>query len=229
MVHVVWGIIIASGKEEQLMATGVDVAFLNLAGRPLLSHALEEFERCPDIDGIVVVAPKDRVGEVLTMAKLMGYMKLRKIAAGTVARISSLRMGLNTLDEEVSMVVVHEVSRPCVKRGLISECIKAAKRYGSGVAASRILDPVKIVPKGNTVTATLEPNTAWTAQTPQAYKLDVLEKALAAAAKKKVALQDESAALELIKHEVHLVPCPPSNIRIANPEDLTLAEALKRL
>lgn len=228
MVHVVWGIIIASGKEEQL-TSGVDVAFLNLAGRPLLSHALEEFERCPDVDGVVVVAPKERVGEVLTMAKLMGYLKLRKIAAGTLQRVSSLRMGLNALDEDVSMVVVHEVSRPCVKRGLIGECVKAAKRYGSGIAASKILDPVKIVPKGNTVTATLEQNTAWAAQTPQAYKLDVLEKALAAAAKKKVVLQDESAALELIKHEVHLVPCPPSNIRIATAEDLTLAEALKRL
>ena len=96
-----------------------------------------------------------------------------------------------------------------------------------------IAQPVTISPAQSsrtpTLTATLEPNTAWTAQTPQAYKLDVLEKALAAAAKKKAPLQDESAALELIKHEVHLVPCPPSNIRIANPEDLTLAEALKRL
>ncbi len=227
MVHIAWGIVLASAREEQISADS-DMAFLNLGGKPVLSYSLKAFEECPEIEGVAVVIRKERMAEVQRMVKLLGFGKVRRIVAGTAQRASSLRAGLGSLDEDVSVVVIHDVSRPCVAAPLITETVKSAKRYGCGIAAVRLDDAVKTVQKGQTVSKTLDARTAWVAQTPQAFKLDLLTKALDSAAKKKIALQDESLAVELIKKEVHLVPSSVLNLRINSVEELALAEGIVR-
>ena len=228
MVHVAWGLILASCKDEQISSDS-DMAFLNLGGKPVLSYSLQAFEDCPEIDGVAVVVRRDRMADVQRMVQLLGFKKVRKIVAGTTQRLTSVRAGINALEDEVSILVVHDVSRPCVKSEVITETVKSAKRYGCGVAAVRLEDSVKVVSKGQTVSKTLDPGTVWSAQTPQAFKLDILVKALDSAAKKKVALPDEAAALERMKKEVHLVPSSVLNFRITSPEELALAEAMLRL
>jgi len=228
MVHIAWGIIVACGRDEQL-SSEVDTAFLHLGGKPMLSYSVDAFEGCPEIDGIAIVAAKDRLAEIQHMVQLFGYSKVRRIAAGTRQRTTSVRTGLDVIDEDVSIVVIHEASRPCVSSDLIAETVKAAKRYGSGVAAAKIPDSVKLVEKGQKVSKSVAANVAWAAQTPQAFKRDILEKALKAAAKRKGSLQDEAEAIERTKNAVHIVPSTSSNLKIFTAEDLALAEALVRI
>jgi 2-C-methyl-D-erythritol 4-phosphate cytidylyltransferase len=125
--------------------------------------------------------------------------------------------------------VVHEASRPCVSIDLITETVKAAKRYGCGIAAARVSDTVKLVEKGQKVSKTMPANVAWAAQTPQAFKRDILDKALKSAVKRKAAFQDESEMMERTTTDVHVVPSTTSNLKIASADDLALAEALVRL
>ena len=127
------------------------------------------------------------------------------------------------------MVTVHEVSRPCVSHQLISDVVKAAKRYGSGIAAAKVADPIKEVEKGQKVTKDLDRSKLWATQTPQAFKREVLEKALAAAAKRKRAPDDEAGAVFAAKKEVHLVPSNSSNIKVQTMDDLLLASSLLRV
>ena len=78
MVHVVWGLILACGKSEQLATNGIDTAFLTIGGKPILYHSLMAMEECPEIDGIAVVVPKERLSDVQQMAQLFGFSKLRQ-------------------------------------------------------------------------------------------------------------------------------------------------------
>lgn len=228
MAHTVWGLILACGKEEEL-SQNVDTAFLSLGDNPLIVNSIQEFEGCDEIDGIAVVCRKERMQEVKRLVELFGFSKVRRIAAGTTQRLSSVKAGLQCFDENVSICVIHEGSRPFVKRELIGETVKAAKRYGCGIAATRPVDVIKTSPKGHKISKTLDPNTVWIAQTPQAFKIDVLLKAIESAAKKKATLYDEATAMELFRKDVHVVASTVENFKVNSPESLKLAHAMQKM
>lgn len=225
MIYVCWGIVLACGKDEQFTPE-TTTPFINLSGKPILAHVLTAFEQCGDISGVVVVTDKTRINSVLGMAQMFGLSKVKKVVTGFSSRQLSVQAGLKALDEEVSLVVTQEGSRPFVKAELISEVVKIAKRYGSGVAALTLKDAVKQTRKGLTVAKSMGGAAFWISQSPQAFRRDLLEKGLNAAAKKKTELDDEASALDLIKAEVRLVESSPANLRIRSPADFTLAMAL---
>ena len=55
-----YGIIVAAGKSQR-MGPKVDKAFLSFGSKPVLAYSLLAFEKCPDIDGIILVVRKDRL------------------------------------------------------------------------------------------------------------------------------------------------------------------------
>ncbi len=228
MVHVTWGVIIACGKTEELVG-GADIAFLTPGENPLLSYSLTAYEKCPEIDGIVVVANKEKLEMVANMVHLFGCDKVRRVVAGTTQRYGSLLNGLKVLDESVSLVSVHEVSRPCVTSELIGETVKAAKRYGSGVAAVRVEDAIKETDKGQKCSKALDHTKLWAAQTPQTFKLELLEAALEKSQKGKLNPADDAEAVLSLQQEIHLVPASSNNMKIRTPDDLVVASALLRV
>lgn len=228
MVHVTWGIVIACGKDEQI-APEVDTPFLNLGSKPVLTYSLGIYEQCQDVSGVVVVVNKDRIESVLGMAQMFGFSKVQKIVAGGSSRQTSVTNGLKALEEEVSIVSIHDSSRPCITTGLLSETIKVAKRYGSGVAATELDDAIKDVEKGLSVKKTVSGGALWLAQSPQTFRRDLLQKGYATAGKKKVSVQDDSAAVELVGGEVRLVPVGFVNIKVKTANDFNLAMSLLKL
>ncbi|MBU1692788.1 MAG: 2-C-methyl-D-erythritol 4-phosphate cytidylyltransferase [Verrucomicrobia bacterium] len=225
MIYMCWGIILACGKDEQFTSE-TTTPFINLAGKPILTHVLTTFEHCSDIVGVLVVTDKTRLESVMGMAQMFGLSKVKKVIAGYSTRQLSVQAALKALDEEANLVVVQEGSRPFVKAELISEVIKVAKRYGSGVAALPVLDAVKETRKGLTVAKSVTGGAFWIAHSPQAFRRDLLDKGLKAASRKKVELADESSALNLINAEVRLVESSPLNMRIRSSADFELAMAL---
>jgi len=223
-----YGVIVAAGKSER-MGPNVDKAFLSLGTRPVLAYSVQAFEKCHDIDGIVLVVRRDRLEATHGMVQMLGFAKVRKIVAGGARRQDSVANGLEPLNDEVKIVAVHDGARPCVTADLIAETVKAAKRYGSGVAAAKLTDTVKYVENGLTVTKTLDRSKLWAVQTPQTFRLDLLRKALAAVVRKRVTVTDEAAAVEMLGEEVRLVPVAQPNIKVTTPDDLALATILLRL
>lgn len=227
MIHNTWGIVVACGKSEQI-AAAADVAFLNLGKHPVLYNSLEAFERCPDIDSVMVLAARERLESIASMVRLFGCSKVRKLVAGTLQRFSTLSAGLKALDDEVTIVCIHEVSRPCVQPDLISETVKAAKRYGSGVAAVRMDETFLESGKGQKASKVAGRGTFWQVQTPQSYKRELLEEALQVAQKKK-GIEDEASAVCAHAGEVHMVPSTTGNIRVSSLHELTLAASLLKI
>lgn len=219
-----WGVIIASGKGEKFTAE-VDTAFLSIGSKPVLTYTLAAFEQCPDVENLVLVVPKERLESVRVMVQMFGCYKVKKIVAGTTQRQTSVLNGLKALDDDdVGVVTIHDASRPCLTSAQISETVKAAKRYGSGVLATRIHDSVKEVDKGTSVSATLDCNKLWAVHTPQSFKYETILKGITAAQKRKVALNDDSEAMSLIRQDVHLIESDKPIVKISGPIDINLAE-----
>ena len=228
MVHITWGIIIACGKSEQL-AAGADIAFLSPGDNPALSYSLTAFERCPEIDGVVIVVEKEKLDMVTNMVRLYGCTKVRRVVGGTSQRFGSLQNGLKALDHAVTLVTIHDVSRPCVSSELISETVRAAKRYGSGVAAVRVEDAIKEVDKGQKVSKSHDKSKLWVTQTPQTFKRDLIQKGLESAHKDKQILDDDSQALSLMHVDIHLVPSTTTNMKIRTADDMVVVASLLKV
>lgn len=223
-----FGVVVAAGKSER-MGPEVDKAFLSLGTKPVLAYSLIAFEKCPDIEGVILVVRKDRVDSARAMAQLFGCYKVRKVLAGGATRQLSVKVGLAQLNHEVDIVAVHDGARPCITPAVISETIQSARKFGSGVAAVKITDTVKEVKKGLIVSKTIDRTMLWAVQTPQTFKLDLLRKAFDVVQKKRLTVTDEASAVELVSRDVRLVPAALSNIKITVPDDLTLAAAVLRL
>ncbi len=220
-----FGVIVAAGKSER-MGEGIDKAFLNLGAKPVLAWSLLAFERCPDIEGVILVVRKDRLEAARGLVRIFGCTKVRDIVAGGAARQDSVMAGLAELPENASLVAVHDGARPCVTPELISETLKSAKRYGSGVAAIKVTDTLKEISRGMVVARTVDRSRLWAVQTPQSFQTRLLRAAYERVCEQKATVTDEASAVELLGKPVHLVSSAPSNLKITTTDDLVVAEAL---
>lgn len=224
-----YGIIVAAGKSER-MGPEVDKAFLSLGTKPVLAYSLAAFEKCHDIDAIILVVRKDRVDAARGLIQIYSCSKVKKIVAGGAQRQQSVLNGIEALNsDDVKIVAIHDGARPCITPELISATIASAKANGSGVAAIKVTDTIKSADAHMNVEKTIDRTRLWAVQTPQTFKLDVLMKAFDAVKKKKAVVTDEASAVELICGKVKLVPSAQSNIKITTPEDLTTAAAFLKI
>lgn len=216
-------IIIACGKEEEI-APGTDTAFLTLGSRPVLAHSLGVFQESASIDSIIVAIGKERVDSTVQVIKRFGCTKVVGIVVGGVNRLSTLRTVISKMPEPATTLVIHEASRPFISPESVGEVVKASKRYGCAIAAHRLPDSIKVAVKGLKPEQTLDRNSAWSAQTPQAFKHDVLEKIIDPK-NKNVKLIDDESEFVLKPSEVHMVEVGERNMKIRNSGDLAIATA----
>ena len=218
----VTAIVVAAGKSER-MGTGTDKAFLNLGPKPVLAWSLLAFERCTDVDQIVVVVRKDQIVATKALVRMFGISKIRTVVAGGQKRQDSVMNGLKEVDSDTRIVVIHDGARPCVKPETIAETVKVAKRTGAAVIGCHIWDTVKYVEKGTTVSRTEDRSKLWAVQTPQAFSASVIRRAYAEVAKKNVDVTDDASAVELIGEPVKIVESNVPNLKITTVEDLRVA------
>lgn len=215
----VWAIVLACGKDQEI-STGVDVSFLALGRRPVLAYSLYTLEKNEQVDFILVVLKKERIDIALQMIRTFGMRKVKNIVAGSGQRISCLKKAFDQLPDSATTILIHDAARPFVEDSVITETVKAGKRYGAAVAALRSPDAIKYAEKGQKVTKTLDRSTIWIAQSPQAFKRDVFVKMLKSGGK---LVDDESGLLEKSRQETHLVVSSAANIKIRTTKDLEAA------
>lgn len=215
-------IILAAGKSQR-MGTGIDKAFLSLVNKPVLAWSLIAFERCPEIDRIILVVRKDQIVASKAVVKMFGISKIQAIVAGGNKRQESVKAGLEACDIATRRVVVHDGARPCVTSEAVSEIVKAVKKSPAVAFARKIIDTVKRVDRGTVVSETVDREKLWAVQTPQAFQYKVLVKAYSELGKTTVT--DDCQAVEKTGESVKLIECNAPNFKITVPEDLQLVAA----
>lgn len=219
--------LIPAAGRGQRMGLDIEKQFLQLAGKPLLAYTLAQFEASPAIDRIVVIVPRGR--ETFCDREIVGPEGLRKVShivAGADTRHLSVVAGFRCLDEDVDVVVIHDGARPFVTPSLIRMAIEAAVRDGSAVAAVPESDTLKCVSDEGTVIETVDRRNLWRAQTPQAFRRSILQRALAHAAQHNLDATDEASLVESLSWPVRIFLGSMRNFKITSPDDLALAELL---
>jgi 2-C-methyl-D-erythritol 4-phosphate cytidylyltransferase len=218
--------IIPAAGVGRRMGGAVEKQFLQLRGIPILAHTLKVFDQSPEVDGIVlVVAPQQR--QILDTEVIGPHPcgKLLEIIEGGPERQDSVANGLRAIPPECDLVVVHDGVRPLVSVDLLALVLEKARRHGAAIAAVPASDTVKQA-EDQKVVATLERETIWLAQTPQAFHVNLLRRAYEKAASDRIVLTDDAALVERIGVTVHLVRSSAENIKVTTPSDLVVAEAI---
>ena len=220
--------IVAAGGRGARVGGDVPKQFRRIGARTVLEHAVLPFARSGRVTEVVVVLPPDPPGEVA--AALRALDPALRIAAGGARRQDSVAAGLAQVSAGADIVLVHDGARPFCSGGLIARTVDAAAAWGAAVPALEASDTVKGVRRDGEalfVRATLPRDRVRLAQTPQAFRREVLAAAVALGQAGADAT-DEAALAERAGHPVRIVAGDPGNIKITTPEDLTRAAARAR-
>lgn len=204
------------------MGASTPKQLLEVGGRTILQRTVEAFARHPRITDVIVALP---AGVSAAPPDWLRQCGNARVVEGGARRQDSVAAAFDAVAPGSEVVVVHDAARPFVSADLISRCIDAAAAHGGAIAAVPVSDTVKQVTMegGQRVVAgTIPRESIYLAQTPQAFRRDVLARAVALG-RGGAGATDEAALAELAGHPVQIVEGDADNVKITTPADLERA------
>jgi 2-C-methyl-D-erythritol 4-phosphate cytidylyltransferase/2-C-methyl-D-erythritol 2,4-cyclodiphosphate synthase len=217
--------IIAAGGAGLRLGAGVPKQLLEVGGLSILQRSVEAFAGHPEVDDVIVALPAElAAAPPLSLGDGLGF----RAVAGGARRQDSVARAFRAIERRTDVVLIHDAARPFITDDLISGVILAAAEHGAAIVAQPVSDTVKRVRRDGAALAVVETiprESVFLAQTPQAFRVDVLEAAIALG-ESGVEATDEAALAERAGHTVYVVEGTPRNLKITTTDDL--AEARRR-
>lgn len=217
------GVVIPAAGVGRRMG-GAGKALLELAGRPLLAHALQPF-----LDDERVVAIRVAMDPLIAAAPPGWLTEMDDriaVVAGGSERGESVSLAVDALPADIDVIVVHDAARPLVSSTLVALCIDEAARGRSVVVGVPLTDTVHETSDDGRIVRTPARDRLWQAQTPQAFPAAVLRDSYRQAAQADVVETDDAALVARFAGPVHVIEGERSNIKITVSSDMVVAEAL---
>lgn len=217
--------IIAAGGRGARLGADRPKQFLDLDGATILDRSMRAFVEHAAIDEVVLALPAEHVAEA-RVRYASGAGKRVTCVPGGSRRQDSVAAAFAAADPSADIVVIHDAARPFVSDALIARTVEAARRHGAAIAALPARDTVKQAAGRSgdptrAIAATLPREDIYLAQTPQAFRRDVLARALDLG--REIEATDEAMLAERSGAEVHLVEGDPANVKITTMDDLERA------
>lgn len=225
--------IILAGGSGQRLDNSYPKQFYKIAGKKVIEHTLDVFEKNPQIDEIAVVSNPSYVREIENIVLNNNYTKLKKILKGGKERYLSSLSAINAYDtgEEVNLIF-HDAVRPLVNDRIISDCIKALSTYNAVDVAVKTSDTIIQVDEDELIESIPDRNWLRNGQTPQAFKISTIKEAY------QIALQDPNLKTTddcgvvrkyLPEEKIYVVKGEQFNMKLTYKEDIFLLEKLFQL
>ena len=214
-------IVVAAGKGQRFGAP--DKVLAEIDGRPALFFLFDTVRGLAAFDAVVIVASehcRERIAGSVPDPRW-------RVVLGGARRQDSVAAGLTEVGD-AEIVVVHDGARPFAGAALFTAAIQAITGGAdAAIAAVPLTDTLKRVSAGRVV-GTLDRTAYALAQTPQAFRRSALVAALATAAERGSTVTDEASLIEELGGTVVVIPSETSNLKLTNPGDLVMAEAIAR-
>ena len=223
-------VILAGGTGSRL---GGDVPkqFVKVAGRAVIAHTIDAFEKNLNINEIAVVIHPQYIGEMETLVQTNTWRKVKKILTGGRERSHSSIAAINAYDGLPDCnLIFHDAVRPLVSQRIINDVANALKRYSVVNTAVPVTDSIIEVDESGEFEITACPRRRLRqVQTPQGFRRSVIAEAY------KTALQDPNfaatddcgVALQYLPREkVYVVQGEAVNIKLTYREDVLWFEQM---
>jgi 2-C-methyl-D-erythritol 4-phosphate cytidylyltransferase/2-C-methyl-D-erythritol 2,4-cyclodiphosphate synthase len=218
-------VIIAAGGRGRRLGSAVPKQLLSVGGRPVLERTVEAFLTSPLVERVVVALPPDLLE---SPPAYLQHPRIDRVAGGE-RRQDSVANALDALPAGTDVVLVHDAARPFVDHAMIEASAGAAWESGAAVVALPARDTVKRSATREAgyavIDETIPRESIYLAQTPQAFRVEVLREAVALG-RSGIEVTDEAALAELAGCHVRIVEGNARNMKITTPDDMVMAEAL---
>jgi 2-C-methyl-D-erythritol 4-phosphate cytidylyltransferase/2-C-methyl-D-erythritol 2,4-cyclodiphosphate synthase len=219
--------IIAAGGRGSRLGADRPKQFLEIGGRSILEMSIAALAASDRVREIVVALPADHLDATAKALKGSIATPLQFVAGGE-RRQDSVANAFAKTSKDADVILIHDAARPFVTQDVIGRAIDGAQAHGAAIAAIGVRDTVKQTGAAGAdgarlVRGTIPRDTVYLAQTPQAFRRDILARALGEGAQ--VDATDEAMLVERLGLPVHVVEGDPGNIKITTPEDLESATA----
>lgn len=216
-------IIVAAGRGLRAGAGGPK-QYRTIGGRSVISRAMEPFCSHPQVFAVQPITNPD---DIAMFNEAVRDLRYHAPANGGATRQASVHAGLEALaDHAPDIVLIHDAARPFVTSALIARAIAAAQITGAAVPAAPVTDTIKQVNDAGHVEATPERAKLRIAQTPQAFRFDVILEAHRRAAREgRDDFTDDAALAEWAGLTVATFEGDLANMKLTTPEDFMREEA----
>jgi len=216
-------ILVAAGRGLRAGAGGPK-QYRMIGGQTVIYRAMEAFCRNPDVAAVQPVLHPDDIAMFNTACTGLRH---EPPTPGGATRQASVHAGLEALArQKPDIVLIHDAARPFVSPAVISRAIEAAMKTGAAIPTIAVNDTIKLIDGSGHVEATPERARLRIAQTPQAFKYDVILEAHRRAAREgRSDFTDDAALSEWVGLTVATFEGDGTNMKLTTPEDFVREEA----
>ncbi len=214
-------ILLAAGSSRRMSGSVPDKILASLAGKPIFAHSAAAFLRSGVIDTYVVTYRDQH-----QLLELSAYAPTPTLfVRGGAERQDSVAAALAELPDSVEYVFIHDCARPLIQVEQLLALHKIVRTEDAVVLAHRVTDTIK-KHRGEGQLRSLDRDRLWAMETPQVFSRELITRAYAKVAAKKLRITDDASAVELLKHPVALLENTYPNPKLTTPADLPYLEFL---
>lgn len=220
-----YGIILASGTGSRY-GSDIPKQFVKIAGKTILEHTIDVFEKSDKIDEIlVVITPEYRhfAEEILIKNN---YKKVTKLLNGGEIRKESSFIGISAIEDDEANVLIHDCARPFLTDKIIQDCIEALNSYNAVDVAIPSTDTIVQINDDNIIENIPLRAKLRCGQTPQCFKLSTIKKAHELSKNDSNFTDDCGLIVKYNLGDVYVVNGSVENIKITYPSDIFMADRL---
>ena len=217
--------LIAAGGSGNRMNSDIPKQFMLIEATPIIAKTLLAFQNDKLTDNIVIVSRPDDIEKIQEIIKTYKIEKVTDIVSGGKTRQLSIINGLNKVTSDI--VLIHDAARPFVSQAQIDEVIKSVDKNKAAALGIPISDTLKLSNNGKIV-KTIDRNGMYAIQTPQGFDTKLIKAAHENATKNNISVTDDCSVAEAMGIDVFIVNGSARNIKITNPDDIIIANAINR-
>ena len=219
-----YGIILASGTGKRYHSD-IPKQFVKIAGKTVLEHTLDVFEKSKFIDSVILVITPDYREMAEEILLKNNYSKIVKLLNGGETRKESSCIGISSIEDEEANVIIHDCARPFLTERILKDCAEALKKYDAVDVAIPSADTI-IKVKDEIIENIPERKYLMRGQTPQCFKLSLIKKAHELSKNDSNFTDDCGLVVKYGLAEVYVVEGENENIKITYPSDIYMADRL---
>lgn len=227
-------LIVAAGRGQRTKLN-IPKQFINIYDKPIIIYTLENFQKHPDINSIIVSCLDGWHDILWAYAKQYKITKLKNIVLGGNTVQESYKNGVFALKgvaKDNDIIVLHDGIRPMIDEAVLSDVIVTCKKYGNAVSSLPYNEQIFIKQDAISTTQYINRDTLQRVQTPQAYRFKKLLWAYEKAFKEEIGIYGSSYANTMmvdLGETLYFASGSERNIKITTAEDIEIFKAFLNL
>jgi len=214
-------VIIVAGGSGKRMGAEIPKQFLELAGRPVLMHTIERFKAFNEAIEIITVLPENQLRHWIELQKKYSFTVPHTLVKGGAHRFFSVKNGLKFVNIP-GIVAIHDGVRPFVSIDTIKRCFETAERLGNAIPSISPTESLRLLTEQGSMP--VNRMHVKQIQTPQVFSSALIKKAYLQEYKPE--FTDDATVLEQTGEKINIIEGNRENIKMTNPEDLLISNAL---